>query len=214
MVKETLPVVGEEELSSSQRSLQSAINKAKIRLADHNDAGSQSHDLALARLNSLADELRPMMQEIDESDGRFDFGMTHGDKPRLWIDMTSFVSIGLDNKSYRFLKDTRMGRVVLAETSDQAHVADIVSDYVAERIVERVRMMEGDWEAIKASNQMKTLKLDQEEAPTVSNKDSDADTDIVSGRGRWSSFGWFLFGMFCTLLVIAVTLVAFSPDAL
>ena len=212
MSKENLPVAEDKENSSSPRSLQSAIEKAKTRLAENGDVGSQSHNTELTYLRSLADELHPIMQEIDETDSRFDFGMSHGGKPRLWIDMTSFVSMGLDNTTYRFLKDTRMGRIVLAETTDQSHLADIVSDYVAERIVERERMLEGDWESIKSTNEINPFKLDTEEATESSDLETVVETD--EERGFWGSFGWFLFGMLCTLLVVAGTLILLSPDAL
>ncbi len=212
MSKEILPSVDDKELSAIPRSLQTALRKAKTRLADNDDVADQSHDMELARLQLLADELYPMMQEIDESDSRFDFGITHGDKPRLWIDMTSFVAVGLDNTTFRFLKDTRMGRVVLAETSDQNRIADIVSDYVAERIIERERMLEGDWEALKSSGQVKTMLLDQE-AQTASGNVVATPEDSKS-RGFWGSFGWFVFGILCTILVVASALIAMSPSAL
>ncbi|TIN13306.1 MAG: hypothetical protein E5Y51_26445, partial [Mesorhizobium sp.] len=46
-------------------------------------------------------------------------------------------------RTFRFLKDTRIGRVVLAESTDMKPVADAVTRYVAERVVERQRVMEG-----------------------------------------------------------------------
>lgn len=212
MSKETLPSVDDKQLSVVPRSLQSALRKAKTRLADNDDVAVQSREMELARLQLLADELYPVMQEIDESDTRFDFGITHGDKPRLWIDMTSFVAVGLDNTTYRFLKDTRMGRVVLAETSDQTRIADIVSDYVAERIVERERMLEGDWEALKSSGQMNTMLLDQD-AKAVRGDEGTAAEEIET-RGFWRSFSWFVFGILCTIMVVAGALIAMSPSAL
>jgi hypothetical protein len=51
--------------------------------------------------------------------------------------------MGRDRRTYRFLKDTRVGRVVLAESTDMKTVADQVTRYVAERVVERQRQMEG-----------------------------------------------------------------------
>ena len=51
--------------------------------------------------------------------------------------------MGRDRRTYRFLRDTRLGRVVLAESTDMKAVADQVTRYIAERIVERQRMMEG-----------------------------------------------------------------------
>src|SRR5258707_2813344 len=48
-------------------------------------------------------------------------------------------------RSYRFLKDTRLGRTVIRETPNLDEVADTVTQYVAERIIERERAIEGDW---------------------------------------------------------------------
>ena len=62
----------------------------------------------------------------------------------MWIDAVSHVTMGRDRRLYRFLKDTRLGRVVLAESHDMKPVADQVIRYVAERIVERDRMLHGD----------------------------------------------------------------------
>jgi hypothetical protein len=51
--------------------------------------------------------------------------------------------MGRDRRTYRFLKDTRIGRVVLGESTDMKTVAGQVTRYVAERVVERQRLMEG-----------------------------------------------------------------------
>ncbi|TGQ97166.1 hypothetical protein EN843_34450, partial [Mesorhizobium sp. M4B.F.Ca.ET.200.01.1.1] len=62
-------------------------------------------------------------------------------------DAVSHVAMGRDRRTYRFLKDTRVGRVVLAESIEMKAVADVVTRYVAERVVERQRMMEGGIES-------------------------------------------------------------------
>ena len=38
---------------------------------------------------------------------------------------------------YRFVQDTRFGRIVLAESHDVAVIVDAVTDYVARRMIER-----------------------------------------------------------------------------
>src|SRR5258707_8013767 len=48
-------------------------------------------------------------------------------------------------RSYRFLKDTRLGRTVIRESPNLDEIADTVTQYVAERIIERERAIEGDW---------------------------------------------------------------------
>ena len=71
-----------------------------------------------------------------------------GRSRRLWIDAVSHVTMGRDRRTYRFLRDTRLGRVVLAESHEIRPVADQVTRYVAERIVERQRMIDGDVEPV------------------------------------------------------------------
>jgi hypothetical protein len=56
--------------------------------------------------------------------------------------------MGRDRRTYRFLRDTRLGRVVLAESHEIRPVADQVTRYIAERIVERQRMIDGDVEPV------------------------------------------------------------------
>jgi hypothetical protein len=52
--------------------------------------------------------------------------------------------MGRDRRTYRFLKDTRRGRVVLAESASIEPVADQVALYVAERMMERRRLIDGE----------------------------------------------------------------------
>ena len=55
------------------------------------------------------------------------------------------VLMGRDRRTYRFVKDTRLGRTVMLETADLDDMADCVTQYVAERIIERERALEADW---------------------------------------------------------------------
>jgi len=93
----------------------------------------------------LADELKTIFAEIREDHETFIFSIASGTLPRLWIDMTSFVVMDRDRRTYRFLKDTRLGRTVILETASIDDVADMIVSYVAERIIERERALEGDW---------------------------------------------------------------------
>ena len=45
--------------------------------------------------------------------------------------------MGRDKRIYRFVQDTRFGRIVIAESHDVAAVVDAVTDYVARRMIER-----------------------------------------------------------------------------
>jgi len=127
------------------RSLESAIRRVRTAEAERSDVVVELHDAERARLEMLADELKGVFAEVPEDNDTFVFSVAGGTPPRLWIDMTSFVVLGRDRRTYRFLKDTRLGRTVIVESADIDEVADCITDYVAERIIERERAVEGDW---------------------------------------------------------------------
>lgn len=126
------------------RRLSDAIREVKNAVADRNDVVIEMRDAQRMRLELLAQELEPVFAEVPAADDQFDFALSSGLEPRLWIDATSHVSLGRDKRTYRFLKDTRLGRVVLAESHDMKPVADQVTRYVAERIIERQKSLDGD----------------------------------------------------------------------
>jgi hypothetical protein len=49
--------------------------------------------------------------------------------------------MGRDKRIYRFVQDTRHGRIVLAESHDVPVIVDAVTDYVARRMIEREHAM-------------------------------------------------------------------------
>ncbi|HEY4192490.1 MAG TPA: hypothetical protein VGM46_07570 [Mesorhizobium sp.] len=125
------------------RSLSAALRDVKNALADRDDVVVDMRDAHRMRLELLAVELAPVFKDVPVDVDSFDFVVSSGLQPRLWIDAVSHVAMGRDRRTYRFLRDTRIGRVVLAESTDMKPVADQVARYVAERIVERQRMMDG-----------------------------------------------------------------------
>jgi hypothetical protein len=128
------------------RRLSDAIRDVKNAAADRDDVVVEMREASRMRLDLLAAELAPVFAEVPADIDIFDFAVSSGLQPRLWIDATSHVTMGRDRRTYRFLKDTRIGRVVLAESTEMKPVADQVTRYVAERLVERQRMMEGSAE--------------------------------------------------------------------
>lgn len=127
------------------RSLRDAIRRVRTGEAERSDVVVDLRDADRARLELLADELKTIFAEVPEDNETFLFTIAEGTPPRLWIDMTAFVAMGRDRRTYRFLKDTRLGRTVILETADIVDMADCVTNYVAERIIERERSIEGDW---------------------------------------------------------------------
>lgn len=133
---ETIPI-------TPPRKLADAVRQVKNALADRDDVVVEMRDAYRMRLELLAAELAPVFADVPTDMDNFDFALSSGLQPRLWIDAVSHVAMGRDRRTYRFLKDTRIGRVVLAESTEMKPIADQVTRYIAERIIERQRMMDG-----------------------------------------------------------------------
>ena len=127
------------------RSLRDTIREVRTAETERADVVVELRDAERARLELLAEELRGVFAEVPADDDQFIFTVAAGTPPRLWIDMTAFVVMGRDRRTYRFLKDTRLGRTVIVESAELADVGDTITHYVAERIIERERAIEGDW---------------------------------------------------------------------
>ena len=125
------------------RRLSDAIRDVKNAAADRSDVVVELREASRTRLDLLAAELAPVFADVPADIDMFDFTISSGLQPRLWIDAVSHVAMARDRRTYRFLRDTRLGRVVLAEDTSIRPVADQVTRYVAERIVERQYLMEG-----------------------------------------------------------------------
>jgi hypothetical protein len=130
------------------RRLSEAIREVKNAAADRDDVVVEIRDASRVRLELLAQELQPVFDAVPVENDWFDFAISSGLQPRLWIDAISHVTLGRDRRTYRFLADTRLGRTVLAESPEIKPVADQVTRYVAERMVERQRLVEGTVEPV------------------------------------------------------------------
>ncbi|WP_309083268.1 hypothetical protein [Chelativorans sp.] len=126
------------------RRLADAVREMKSAAADREDVVVEMREATRTRLELLAQELQPVFAEVPDDDPAFDFAISSGQQPRLWIDAVAHVVMGPDRRTYRFLRDTRLGRVVLAESTEISTVADQVTRYIAERLVERQRYLEGE----------------------------------------------------------------------
>ncbi|ADZ69581.1 hypothetical protein SL003B_1152 [Polymorphum gilvum SL003B-26A1] len=127
------------------RTLREAIRKVRLGEVERSDVIVELQETERARLELLAEELKDVFKEVPEDDDQFSFQILPGSTPRLWIDVTSHIAVAGDRRTYRFLKDTRLGRVVILETAELDDMADCVTEYIAERILERERALEGDW---------------------------------------------------------------------
>lgn len=185
------------------RSLRDAIRKVRMAEVERTDVVVELQESERARLELLAEELQDVFQEVPEDDDQFSFQIVPGSIPRLWIDITSHVVMGRDKRTYRFVKDTRLGRTVILETPEIDDMADCITEYIAERVLERERVVEGDWLS-------KRLSAKTEEKPAAQSPQHVANvsraTPIPNVRGMWPPFAAFAIG----LLVGIVGLIGFA----
>ena len=192
--------------SATIRSLKAAVDAVRTRQADQRDVVVDLGEAERARLDLLAAELLPLFEEIDEADDRFDLAVSQGERPRMWIDMTTFVAMGHDKLNYRMVKDTRMGRIVMAETSDKDKMADFVSDYVAEKVLEREKMIEGEWRSMmNVKNAAVDLSSDAAAISTA---------HLPPKKQRSRGLMWFLLGLLCGLVLLGAFGFLLVPSAL
>ena len=117
--------------------LRDALRKARIEAADRTGVVVDLRDAEVARLEILSEALDPLFAQIPDHIDLFDRGISQGETPRLWIDVVAYILMGRDKRAYRFVQDTRFGRIVIIESHDVAVVVNAVTDYVARRMVER-----------------------------------------------------------------------------
>jgi hypothetical protein len=127
--------------SESPMRLRDALRKARIEAADRTGVVVDLRDAEVARLEILNEALDPLFAQVPDNVDLFDRGVSQGETPRLWIDVVAHVMMGRDKRIYRFVQDTRHGRIVLAESHDVPAIVDAVTDYIARRMIEREHAM-------------------------------------------------------------------------
>src|SRR6185369_5917308 len=121
--------------------LRDALRQARIEAADRTGVVVELRDAEVARLEILNEALDPLFGQVPEQVDMFDRGVSQGETPRLWIDVVAHVVMGRDKRIYRFVQDTRFGRIVIAESHDVPVIVDAVTGYVARRMIEREHAM-------------------------------------------------------------------------
>jgi hypothetical protein len=163
--------------------LKDALRRARIEAAERTGVVVDLHDAEVARLELLNEALDPVFAEIPAEVDLFDRGISHGETPRLWIDAIAHVAMGRDKRIYRFLQDTRYGRKVLAESVNIPEIADAVTKYVAQRLIERERAF----------------------AETVAPiADAHREALLHRRRRRWRAIRVFLSGMIAGVVVLVL----------
>lgn len=124
--------------------LKRAMRRARLDEAERTEAIAELRAAEIARLEMLQDALEPLLAEIPPNIDLFDIAIMPGAHPRLFIDMIGFVEIARDRRSYRFVQDTRHGRISLAESQSIDKTIDAITDYMAHRLLEREKALASD----------------------------------------------------------------------
>ena len=179
-----------EHLKAVPPSLQQALLRARVESAEQSEVVDDLRQAEIARLELLAEAVRPILDQTPEGVDLFDAGIVHGERPRLFIDMISFVDLGHDRRTYRFFQDTRHGRVLIAESAHLDRVVAAMTNYIARRLVEREQALASDWRsrsssgaAIKAGARAK--KLAENAGAGAEAGASSSDKSEAPGRGFW-----------------------------
>lgn len=141
--------------------LRDALRKARIEAADRTAVVVDLRDAELARLEILNEALDPIFVQVPDHVEMFDRGVSRGETPRLWIDMVAHVVMGRDKRMYRFVQDTRHGRVVLAESHAVPDIVDAVTNYIARRLIEREQVLDSASQTARELPQPVQWKPDQ-----------------------------------------------------
>jgi hypothetical protein len=125
--------------------LAAALRRARVESTEHSAAVADVRTAEIGRLEILADALAPVLLQVPTDCDIFDVAIAPGERPRLFIDQIGFVEIDRDRRTYRFLQDTRHGRIVLRESADVDDMVDAATDYIAHRLIEREKALAIDY---------------------------------------------------------------------
>jgi len=120
-------------------SLSAALRRARIDSAAQSGVLADLRGAEIARLEILREQLEPVLAQLPRDCDLFDVAVSPGERPRLFIDQIGFVELAHDQRTYRFLQDTRHGRIKICENDKLDAVVDAITAYIAHRLIERRR---------------------------------------------------------------------------
>lgn len=122
-----------------------ALRRARIENAEHSAALADLRAAEIVRLELLADALAPVLAQVPDDVDIFDVAISVGERPRLFVDQIGFVEMDRDRRTYRFLQDTRHGRITLRESADLDEIVEAATNYIAHRLIEREKALAIDY---------------------------------------------------------------------
>lgn len=142
-------------------------------------------------------DLQPVFGAVPAADEQWDFCLNKGMQPRLWLDASAFVMIARDRRSYRFVRDTRLGRIILADNKDIKVISEAVTRYIASRILERERLMD-DWTS--------DVPVAAQQAAVAEDSTEQSSSAEISENSALNKLLWFAGGALlgCLVLILAL----------
>ena len=126
-------------------SLATALRRARLHNASRAEALCEIRGAEIVRLEVLRDAIEPVLEQLPDDCDLFDVAISPTERPRLFIDQLGFVEIGRDGRGYRFLQDTRHGRIQICESEKSEAIVEAVTAYIAHRLIEREKALASDF---------------------------------------------------------------------
>src|SRR5262245_18943418 len=171
--------------------LKEAVRDARIEAAERSGVVVDLRDADVARLELLNDALDPVFKDVPGDVELFDRAVSKGDVPRLWIDVVAHVEMGRDKRQYRFMQDTRYGRVILAESYEVLALVQAITRYVARRMVEREGVLSDD--AMRGAAQSVLRR--------------------AQNKRRWRAVRTFIYGLIAGVVVLFALAMLSGPHS-
>lgn len=172
--------------------LHSSLLKMRNATAERQDAFEGLREQERVLLSALEEELQAFADDVPKDDDWIVLKMSNGERPRYWVDPTSHVVIDRDLRTYRFLRDTRLGRIVVRESDSEEIIAHAIADYIAERMVERERAVDGEWLATVQANYDEDSRR----------RDVERQQQAIVPEKRKSNVGVYIAGLATGMIVI------------
>ncbi len=132
-------------------SLNAALRRARGETAAQTGALADLRAAEIARLEILREQLEPVLAQLPRDCDMFDVAVSPGERPRLFIDQIGFVEMGRDRHNYRFLQDTRHGRIEICESAKLETMVEALTAYMAHRMIEQEKALASDYASGKAT---------------------------------------------------------------
>jgi hypothetical protein len=127
--------------SADEQAFGDALRRARLAQAAHFDALMDIRDAQTLRLAALRDDLAQALKDRTVTQGFVDLALVPGESPRLWVDLVTYVVMEPSPRVYRVIQDRVSGKEVLFESTDRAAVAARILDLVANRLIDRERVL-------------------------------------------------------------------------